>query len=378
MKIVIFQPMLKFYRVPLFELLHKQLTDSGHELRLVFGAPWEAEQKRNDNVVLENDYCFFEKSHWFFNNKVHFLEGAVNHIRWADIVITEQANKHVHNYILVFLHLFKIKSFAYWGHGLNRQGNPKSLKEKIKKGLAKQTDWWFAYTSGVSDYLRNLGFPSERISILNNSIDTHAFERSLNDLSSDDVIDFKRQHKIAEDAQIGIFCGSLHNDKEIEFLLESAKCVKQSNPKFILFIGGGGQDEGLVNSYAMQNEFIIYLGGLHGKQKALAFKCSDIFLNPGMIGLAILDAFTAGLPVFTTRQARHSPEIDYLEAGINGMITDLNIDQYSSVVVSILKSKNILNSLKANAERSGKKFSIENMADNFYGGLMSFITNPYC
>jgi glycosyltransferase involved in cell wall biosynthesis len=377
MKIVIFQPMLKFYRVPLFEHMHKLLSDEGHEVHLVFGTPWKEELKRNDNVVLENEYCFFEKSHWYFDNKVHFLEGAIKHILWADIVITEQANRHVHNYFLIFASFFRKKSFAYWGHGVNRQGNPHSFRERFKRMLAIQTDWWFAYTTSVADYLQDLGFDKERVTVLNNSVDTRAFKQGLSELTDQEVANFKQQHKIAEDAKIGLFCGSLHKDKKIGFLLESAKLIRQHNPKFVLLIGGDGQDKPQVEQYARQYDFIVYLGALHGEKKSLAFKSADVFLNPGMVGLAILDAFSASLPVFTTKQAEHSPEIDYLQDGYNGMMADLNSEDYANLVMSVLESETIIAELKKNALESSEKFSIENMTNNFVAGIRLFISNPH-
>lgn len=377
MKIVIFQPMLKFYREPLFERLHQLLTDNGHELRLVFGTPWESEQQRGDNVVVDNDYCFFENSHWYLNNKIHVLEGAIGHILWADIVITEQANRHVHNYLLILLSLFKAKAFGYWGHGANRQGIAGSLRERFKKALATQTDWWFAYTSGVADYLQSLGFNKERITVLNNSIDTRTFKQNLAVLSDQKIVEFKRQYKLADDTQVGLFCGSLHQDKKIELLLESAIQIKQLNPRFILLVGGAGQDKVLVQSYADRYDFIVYLGVLHGEQKALAFKSAHVFLNPGMVGLAILDAFSASLPVFTTKQAEHSPEIDYLETGHNGMMADLETTTFANLVVSILADTPLLTSLQSNALASSNQFSIENMATHFYEGIQSFIAHPH-
>ncbi|MGZ0077229.1 glycosyltransferase family 4 protein [Methylomonas sp. YC3] len=375
MKIVIFQPMLKFYRVPLFEKLHRLLTESGHELRLVFGTPWNEELKRGDNVVLENDYCIFEKSHWFLRNKVHFMEGAIHHILWADIIITEQANKHIYNYILIFLSFIKVKRFAYWGHGLNRQGRSNSVREKIKKALATQTNWWFAYTAGVAGYLKDIGYPSEQITVLNNSVDTRAFKNSISAVTEEEIAEFKQGHNIEHDSQVGIFCGSLHRDKKIEFLLDAALVISQKEKNFILLIGGDGLDRKTVMNCAKHYDFIKYLGPLHAKQKALAFKCADVFLNPGMVGLAILDAFSAGLPVITTHQAEHSPEIDYLQNGFNGMITNLDAENYGSLVTKILRSKEELITLQKNALASSDQFSIENMANNFFEGIKSFINH---
>lgn len=377
MKIVIFQPMLKFYRVALFECLHKQLLENGHELRLVFGTPWEAEKKRKDNVVLENDYSFFERSYWFFKNKLHIMPSAIKHIVWADIVITEQANKHLHNYILILLSLFNIKPFAYWGHGLNRQGKSNSIREKIKKILATQVDWWFAYSGGVAGYLKELGFPEQRISILYNSIDTKAFERDLNQITIKDLEEFKLKHGIASDAKVALFCGSLYQDKKIDFLLEAAKSIHKNNPKFLLLIGGSGQEQELVEQYASQYSFIIYLGAIHGRIKQLAFKCSDLFLCPGPVGLAILDAFTASLPLYTTINPGHGPEIEYLQENHNGMISPPELQLYSDLVNSALESEKVLKQMQKNALATAHEFSIENMANNFVNGIQSFALNPH-
>lgn len=373
MKIVIFQPMLKSYRVPLFAQLHECLTANGHELRVVFGMPAGEELLRKDNVFVVTDYHFFQKSHWLFCNKLHVLHGVIGHIMWADIVITEQANKHFHNYLLILLSLIKIKPFAYWGHGLNRQGNPHSFSEYLKKQLAVHVDWWFAYTGVVANYLETIGYSKQRISILNNSIDTKSFKRNLGNVTAQALAEFKKQHAISEQAQVGLFCGSLHKDKNIGFLLESAALIKQANPNFILLIGGEGEDKQMVERFVSQCDYVIYIGRLDGEKKGLAFKCADVVLNPCMVGLAILDAFSASLPLVATNQSAHSPEIDYLRSGYNGMISDFNFESYAETVISILASKPLLKTLSENARLCSDDYSIENMVSNFAGGLENFI-----
>jgi glycosyltransferase involved in cell wall biosynthesis len=357
--------------------MYEQLSAQGHELRLVFGTPSEEELKRKDNVTVTNDYCFFEKSRWFFNSKLHVLEGALTHILWADVVITEQANKHLHNYFLIGMSFLRLKSVAYWGHGQNRQSSSKTIREKLKKFLALKVDWWFAYTSTVRDYLESLGYSHERISVLNNSVDTLKFKLEVESLDKEDVKAFIKKYQISDDAHIGIFCGSLHQDKRVAFLLESAKLIKQKDPKFVLIIGGDGKDKELVSNYAKQFDFIIYLGPLHGKEKALAFKVADAFLNPGMVGLAILDAFSAGLPLFTALQTEHSPEIDYLKNGHNGLMSNLDLGDYANLVSSTFQSPLKIHSLKKNALASSNEFSIENMANNFVDGISAFLSDPY-
>lgn len=375
MKIVIFQPMLKQYRVPLFDRMGQLLAEQGHELRVVCGSPPLHEQSKGDNVLSSNHYCLVEKSLWLLNGKLHFLRHALSHILWADFVITEQANKHIHNYFLIIFRLIGIKHFAYWGHGQNRQGDPNSLREKIKKKLSTQCDWWFAYTQGVAHYVATLGYPSTKITVLNNSIDTSEFKQTLTEQTPEKIARFKQQLAINDKARIGLFCGSLYEDKKIKFLLTTALKIHQKNPNFVLLIIGNGTDRALVEEFAKQYSFIKYLGSLFGEQKALAFKTAELFLCPGLVGLAILDAFTAALPLFTSDIPNHSPEIEYLKHGFNGVMSEPIEDDYAQAVANMLNTPEELAKLQNNALASSSQFSIENMAKNFVDGINNYLNN---
>lgn len=375
MKIVIFQPMLKQYRVPLFEQMGQLLSEQGHELRVVCGSPPTHEQTKGDNVLYSNRYCLVEKSLWLLNGKLHFLHRALSHILWADFVITEQANKHIHNYLLLIFRLIGVKHFAYWGHGQNRQGNPNSLREKIKKKLSTQCDWWFAYTQGVASYVTTLGYPSTKITVLNNSIDTSEFKQALIEQAPENIARFKQQLAINDNARIGLFCGSLYKDKKLEFLLAAALKIHQKNPNFVLLIIGNGTDRALIEAFAKKHSFVKYLGSLFGEQKALAFQSAELFMCPGATGLAILDAFSAALPYFSCNDANHGPEIDYLENGFNGVITAPSEDDYAHAVIGILNSPKELAQLQNNAFASSNRFSIENMAKNFVDGVNLYLNN---
>jgi L-malate glycosyltransferase len=364
--------MLKQYRMPLFDRMGKLLAERGHELRVVCGSPPPNELRKGDNILVDINDCLVEKSWWFFNDKLHFLQNAFKHILWADFIVTEQANRHFHNLMLILFRMANFKKFAYWGHGKNRQGNPNSLQEKIKKRLAKHCDWWFAYTKGVGNYMIELGYPAHKVTVLNNSIDVSDFKHLLAQQSISDIQQFKRQLGIADNARIALFCGALYSNKRISFLLDAASIIHSQHPDFLLLIIGSGTDSGLVENFAQHHSFIKYLGSLFGEQKALAFKSAEIFLCPGATGLAILDAFSAGLPFFSSDDPNHGPEIDYLQHGINGVITASVKEDYADTVINILEKPEELTRLRKNALASSDRFSIENMAQNFVDGIQAY------
>ncbi|WP_150047523.1 glycosyltransferase family 4 protein [Methylomonas rhizoryzae] len=372
-EIVIFQPVLKKYRVPLFIRLGDALEKKGYKLTVVCGSPPRYQIEKNDNVLSNGKYWVVGKSYWLCNERVHFLPIALKYIVSSNIFITEQANKHFHNIILLVLRFLRLKRFAYWGHGQNRQGNPGSISERIKRLLICSCDWWFAYTKGVAELVVFHGFPSDKITVLNNSIDTTDFRHDLDCVSILDVYKFKIAHRIPENARIGLFCGSLYSDKKLDFLLSAAIKIHKRDPLFYLLIIGGGDDKSLVESFADQHSFIIYVGSSFGIDKAIAFKSAEVFLCPGLVGLAILDAFVAGLPLITTNFPYHSPEIEYLKHDFNGLMSVFDIDSYADMVVDIFADRRRLSDLRTNATNTSIDYSIEKMASNFEYGILGFV-----
>jgi hypothetical protein len=67
-------------------------------------------------------------------------------------------------------------------------------------------------------------------------------------------------------------------------------------------------------------------------EKALYFRMGDIMLNPGLVGLHIVDAFCSGLVIVTTKTASHSPEVVYLRDGENGIYADDTAIAYSEAM----------------------------------------------
>lgn len=94
-------------------------------------------------------------------------------------------------------------------------------------------------------------------------------------------------------------------------------------------------------------------------------------LNPGLIGLAILDAFAAGLPVVTTDFHGHSPEIAYLQHGYNGLMVPAA--QLVTEVTKLLQQPDLLRQLASGAVKSAEHYSLDAMVSAFVGGLQPLL-----
>jgi glycosyltransferase involved in cell wall biosynthesis len=170
---------------------------------------------------------------------------------------------------------------------------------------------------------------------------------------------------------LGLFCGSLYPDKKLGFLIKAADIIHIKLPNFRLVIIGDGPSAAELQELINDKPWAHWVGVKKGLEKAAYFKLADVVLNPGLVGLHVLDSFCAGAPMFTTNNARHSPEIAYLEHGVNGFILTDDPAVYAVEVVSLLKDKSRFEAARRATKDAAKKYTLENMIANFVKGIES-------
>jgi glycosyltransferase involved in cell wall biosynthesis len=298
-----------------------------------------------------------------------FVQFAWRAIRDADLVVVDQASKHAINYLLVALSQLGKKRVAYWGHGYNRQARSHGASEWLKRKLLTRVDWWFAYTAGVGHYLTEQGVNPEIITVVQNTIDTRELADAVRAHSDDDRRAVRHRLGIADDARVGLFCGSLYGDKKLELLVAGAERVRARRPDFELIVVGDGPDREQMRAAAARLPFVHYVGPAFGPERAAYFAISDVFLNPGLVGLAIVDAFTIGLPVFTTDIPIHSPEIEYLEPDVNGVMTAYDAGDFAAAVCRVLDDAGTLARMRQAARATAARLTLGHMVEAFATGI---------
>jgi hypothetical protein len=129
-KVLIIQRVLPHYRINFFTKLKTALAAYEVELSLVYGK--DTQSMKKDEVDLD----------WaqYIDNKEYRLAGAslywqpcLPYLPGKDLVIVEQANKNLINYLLLARKWVSSQKIAYWGHGLNRQAEATSVGNRFKK-----------------------------------------------------------------------------------------------------------------------------------------------------------------------------------------------------------------------------------------------------
>lgn len=370
-KVCIVQRRLTHYRVPLFAALREALAERGIQLELLAGRGTLAEEKKHDAGELP----------WAKSIPTHYLAGerlcwqpVGRHLAGADLVIVTQENKLLQNHLLMLMpRRFKL---AFWGHGANLQSdNPRGFKERFKRWTTNQVDWWFAYTQMSTDLVTRAGFPGDRITVLNNAVDTSELHRQRQSVTPEET------HVLRESlgfgmGPVGVYVGSLYSDKRLDFLFAAAEAIHREIPDFHLLIVGEGPERVSVQAWCAANPWARWVGARFGREKVACMSMAQVMLNPGLVGLGILDAFVCGVPMLTTDCGIHSPEIAYLENGVNGVMTVNDLSVYVESSVRLLRVPQELDTLRAGCVTSAQEYTVENMARRFADGIERCLSAP--
>ncbi|MES2932317.1 MAG: glycosyltransferase [Pseudomonadota bacterium] len=369
-RVVIVERQLLNYRVAFYNRLRDVLNREGIDLLLLIGEGTSTEKKKKNEVMLD----------WAIKIPTRYLPGTSlcwqpfwRHAREADLVIVMHENKILYNLWLLFFD--RPKRIAFWGHGVNLQSSqPNGFKERFKRWTVNKVDWWFAYTDSSAALVTRAGFPSERTTIVENAIDTEEMASFCKQVTADQCRR-KRQELGLTDGPIGLYLGSLYKEKRLDFLLEAALRIRQKIPDFQLLIVGAGSEEEQIQAAANTHSWIHYLGPLQDQRKAEVLVLADVMLNPGLVGLGILDSFTSGTPMFTTDCGIHSPEISYLASGTNGVMTSNDVDAYADTVAGVLMQPEAIARLSKGALSSAPRYTVENMADRIRKGICACLSS---
>jgi L-malate glycosyltransferase len=369
-RVMVIQTQMKQYRAPLWARLFDSLRADGIQLIVAYSDPPEVELRKNDNCELPPEYGLKVHGYWLWPEGLVYQPLLRSALR-SDVVIVEQRNRLLLNHLLLPLCRSGVQRVAFWGQGRNYLPEQIRFSEWFRRKMLNWVYWWFAYTEGNARYLEAQGVPVSKITVLSNSLDTQEISDRVRSLKAQDREVLRGHLGIPVLAPVGIFCGALDKAKGLRFLIESSRIIKAQMPAFHLIIVGGGPEQDAVLRFTEGLDWVHWVGPQFGKRKAELMAISDAFLLPCKVGLAVLDAFAAGLPLITTKFEFHAPEIEYLEEGVNGLISDAEPGAFAETVLSLLSRTDYLASLRAGASASAGKYSIENMAKNFRRGIRS-------
>jgi glycosyltransferase involved in cell wall biosynthesis len=248
-----------------------------------------------------------------------------------DALVIGHEVKYFMNLALLFWFRMLGKPVLFWGFGTGQdfwdeERGPlgRAFTRLVNAGkhfLVRSASGYLAYTeSGVAN-IERAGMRRDRIRVLNNTIDLDDEIASHRQAQSLDRAALRHECGIAPDAVVFTFVGRLLAGKRVEDLIRAAKSLRDDGIDTEIIVVGDGPERAALEREAGDAAWCHFLGAVHDVERiSRIYRASDALVIPGYVGLAVNRGFAHGMPVITVESALHSPEIDYVEDGVNGLI----------------------------------------------------------
>ncbi|HNX29144.1 MAG TPA: glycosyltransferase family 4 protein [Syntrophomonadaceae bacterium] len=184
---------------------------------------------------------------------------------------------------------------------------------------------------------------------------------------------------IPAENKILLFVGRLTKEKNLEFLINAFKEVHEKRPHTTLVITAQGPLESHLKKIALKlglnlEQDIIFSGAVPYDTLIQVYYAADLFVFSSLTetqGLVLIEAMAAGLPVVAVRASGVQEMVD---DGVDGILTELDINQLTEAICKVMDDENLYNYFKTNALLKAQALSSQNMAlkqEAVYENLLS-------
>ena len=348
--VCIVQPYVPNYRVAFFEQLSESLCTLGIRVRVVAGSPDATQAKRGDAVKPE---WLTTADHRVVTVRGRSLVLDTTRRHWQDCesIILPLMGSSVGTYEALLRS--GSRSVGLWGHVAPYVSAGNRLDLALERWQMKHANRIFAYTTGGRSYATNCGVPEEKITVVNNSLDTSELERLR-----------EHVHPRQRDPYL-VYIGGLDQSKRIDLIADSLQILHDRGISVRVKVAGRGPQADLLHAAVSRGQ-VEMVGYVAGEQKARLILESGGILVPGRVGLVAVEALAAARPILTTRHSRHAPEIEYLTEGLS-MYSSLNAAQpYADLLARFVQDR-------PRTAPSPEHPRLEAMVKNFADGVIKLL-----
>ena len=246
------------------------------------------------------------------------------------------------------------------------------LLKKIMK-VFNQADECWAVNKEIADVFKSYGYVKEA-KIYNNGTDLFPIE------NREEVFkEINQQFNLKEDEKVFLFVGRLTVLKNILFIVDALKKVKDLGYNFKMLFVGSGQDENLLKNKIKElnlNDEVILCGRITNREtiKGL-YARAYAFLFPSLYdasSLVQIEAASQGTPTMFVKGAVTAGTVTN---EVDGFIVENNVDAFANKIVQLLNDENYRNKIGENAKQNLYK-NWDDIAKKVYEDYINLI-NQY-
>ncbi|HPT69580.1 MAG TPA: glycosyltransferase family 4 protein [Syntrophomonas sp.] len=171
---------------------------------------------------------------------------------------------------------------------------------------------------------------------------------------------------IPTENKILLFVGRLTKEKNLNFLIETFRIIKDKMPKTSLVLTAQGPLEDelkvLCGQLGLSSQDVVFTGAVPYDTLGNVYHSADLFVFSSLTetqGLVLTEAMACGLPVVAVRA---SGVQDMVDDGVDGILTNLDTDELASAVCRVLGDDILYQHLQKNALLKAESLSARSMA----------------
>lgn len=337
MPVLIVQSRLAPFRVPVFEALaHACPIVVYYGDRSINGIA--ADPPHCPTAVYSNFHTYFVFGRFEFHWKMirQFIHGQYRS------VIVEGKLGFLTAHVLMAIARMRGLRVVVWTSAFDSEVSSfiQFAKDILTRLYLRRADAVLAYGSKARNRLLQLGIPSLKIHIAYNSVDTRLIEQLRRDVFVGSFRnDFRKQFGVDQEDSVVLYVGRIETHKKVDILLRAFCALQSTEPRLKLWIVGNGDARRTLEEQAKAadvNNVKFWGAIMDGREVNKIFHCADVFVMPGLGGLALQQAVANGLPCVVAEA--DGTEEDLVIPGANGFFFER--DNAEALAASLMKLAN--------------------------------------
>jgi glycosyltransferase involved in cell wall biosynthesis len=365
-RLIISQPVVPHYRVPLFQKISER---SGYLTAVLAsstfpGSPPSAQRLPEWADTSHHCVSILGQAYWQMG-----LELPPQCTR-GDVLVVNGNPRLISNTKLLRTARRRGMGTVWWGHW--RSPTSVAWRMWVRRRLMRGMDALLLYADYEAQEARAVFDPSMAVFSANNTIDTAEIDQAIFQWPEQRLAAFRRNQTVSE--RMVLFCGRLRRSPptDLDMTLHALRRLADRGDDLQLVVIGSGEDQARLMSIANDEgvaERVRWLGALYDEQDlAPWFLSARCLVYPGSIGLTLMHALAYGLPVVThSSRQLHNPEIYALREGFNGLtFTRGDVADMAEKLFITCADHELRATMSANASRQIREsYSIDAMVGRY-------------
>jgi len=369
LRVVIHQPALPYYRIPVFREL---ATRSGVVLSVLHGsevgvpqaAPNGFEAKESPIRTVGTRAAFYwAPDQWTLFTRTRPDVVVLNwNVRYLGLVPSLLRAKH------------RDVGVVLWGHGFSKKES--RVRRWARLAVGRLADVVVLYDHNTAgELVHQHGFARDRVFVAPNTIDQDPIKAAQALVTADPgrLEAFKTEHKLTD--RTVLFLSRLDPRNRVDVLLEAVAHLRTHDRAVRCVVMGSGPDLPVLTNRVTQlglTDTVSFVPGTYDETElAPWFLSTNVFCYPSNAGLSLMHAFSYGLPVVVGNdRSSHNPEISSVRDGENGLLFSHN-DSWAlaDVLRRFFIDDALQGRLRAGAIATAEQHPIKEMVDGLEAAI---------